>query len=221
MVSPLFMRHNMQTVYLAGPMRGIPLYNFPAFDAARDELTSAGLHVLSPADLDRKAGFDPATLPKDWDWSTLPADFNLQHAVDRDLAAVAKCDAVCMLPGWESSRGAKAEKSVAEWMGKEVFELRPKSRETVLEEAARITSGDRNASYGPPNQDFQRTADMWTGLFQGKLKDGEKFEPQDIAAAMILLKCSRQVHQKKRDNWVDIAGYAYCGNRCDEATATR
>jgi hypothetical protein len=93
--------------------------------------------------------------------------------------------------------------------------------ETILEEAARITSGDRNATYGPPNQDFKRTADMWTGLFRDKLKDGEKFEPQDIAMAMILLKCSRQSHQKKRDNWVDIAGYAYCGNRCDEESDTK
>lgn len=211
--------YNMKTIYLAGPMRGIPLYNFPAFDAAKRELAGRGLYVISPADLDRESGFDPVTLPRNWDWKALPERFCLKQAVQRDLEAVCKCDALCLLPGWENSRGAKAEKSVAEWVGKEVFELYPKQHETILEEAARITSGDRNASYGPPNQDFQRTAEMWTGLFRDKLKDGKKFEPQDIATAMILLKCSRQVHQKKRDNWVDIAGYAYCGNRCDEATA--
>ena len=36
--------------------------------------------------------------------------------------------------------------------------------EDVLEEALRITSGDRNASYGPPDQDFQRTAAMWSAM---------------------------------------------------------
>lgn len=26
----------MKIIYIAGPMKGYPLYNFPAFDAARD-----------------------------------------------------------------------------------------------------------------------------------------------------------------------------------------
>jgi hypothetical protein len=87
----------------------------------------------------------------------------------------------------------------------------------ILEEALSVTSGDRQASYGPPDQDFRRTAGMWTALFGDLLKDGVEFEPFHVAQAMILLKMSRQLHQRKRDNWVDTAGYARCGAICDEA----
>ena len=85
----------------------------------------------------------------------------------------------------------------------------------ILDTAARITRGDRNASYGPPDQDFRRTAGMWSALFGAKLQDGVTFEPRDVAMAMILLKCSRESHQRKLDNWVDIAGYARCGSKCN------
>ena len=90
--------------------------------------------------------------------------------------------------------------------------------EDILETALRITSGDRQNSYGPPAQDFRRTGDMWTALFRDKLKDGESFAPFNVAQAMILLKMSRQLHQRKKDNWIDTAGYARCGAICDEAT---
>jgi hypothetical protein len=87
--------------------------------------------------------------------------------------------------------------------------------EDILDKAARITRGDRQASYGPPDQDFRRTAGMWSALFEVKLKDGVTFEPRDVALAMILLKCSRESHQRKEDNWVDIAGYSRCGSLCN------
>ena len=86
--------------------------------------------------------------------------------------------------------------------------------EDILDTAARITRGDRNASYGPFDQDFRRTAGMWSALFGAKLKDGVTFEARDVAMAMILLKCSRESHQRKQDNWVDIAGYARGGSMC-------
>ncbi len=87
--------------------------------------------------------------------------------------------------------------------------------EDILAEASRITRGSRQAQYGPPDQDFRRTAGMWSSLFISKLKDGVTFESRDVALAMILLKTSRETHQRKRDNWVDIAGYASCGSRCN------
>jgi len=87
--------------------------------------------------------------------------------------------------------------------------------EDILAEASRITRGNRQAQYGPPDQDFRRTAGMWSALFAAKLKEGVTFEPRDVALAMILLKTSRETHQRKRDNWVDIAGYASCGSRCN------
>ena len=62
---------------------------------------------------------------------------------------------------------------------------------------------------------------MWSGLFRDMLKEGVSFEPYHIAQAMILLKMSRQLHQRKRDNWVDTAGYARCGQVCDQAEQER
>jgi len=89
--------------------------------------------------------------------------------------------------------------------------------EDVLEEALRITGGDRMADYGPPDQDFRRTAIMWEQILNTRIKDGQlSILPQDVASCMIALKLSRQTHQSKRDNWTDIAGYARCGNLCQE-----
>lgn len=97
-----------------------------------------------------------------------------------------------------------------------VAEVRAES--SILDEAKAAVTGDRQASYGPPDQDFARTAGMWSALFGDLLRDGVRFEPFHVAQAMILLKMSRQRHQRKRDNWVDAAGYAHCGAICDEVT---
>jgi hypothetical protein len=145
-------------------------------------------------------------LPSDYDWADLnKCEFSLTDAIDRDIAAIKKCDAIYMLRGWESSSGAKAEKALAEWMRLEVLY---EDDVDILEEALRITKGDRNASYGPPDQDFQRTAAMWSAI------KGVPFEAREVALFMVALKLSRETHQRKRDNWVDIAGYARCGSLC-------
>ena len=81
----------------------------------------------------------------------------------------------------------------------------------VLLEAYQITSGDRQSSYGPPDQDFARTAKMWSAL------KGVEFTAAEVAMFMICLKLSRETHQKKRDNRVDIAGYARCLQICRDA----
>jgi hypothetical protein len=211
-------------VYLSGPMRGIPYYNFPAFDDAATVIEqNYDYSVISPADCDRNEGFDPFKLPKDTDWSRFPeGKLKFRQVAMRDLHHVCECDAICLLPGWERSMGAKAELAVAQWLGLKVFlflegdlvDGDPKQAdETILEEALRLTSGDRQNSYGPPEQDFERTAQMWRACF------GWEVESWQVAIAMILLKASRQTHQQKRDNWTDIAGYARCGSRCDKTGA--
>ena len=203
-------------IYIAGPMRGIEKYNFPAFDDAAERLYNEGWDPVNPADLDRAMGYDPDEVHADSDWDQIPESMSMSTIVRKDLDALQQCDALYLLKGWERSKGAKAELAVAMWLGMEIFFEGEEDTELevpeddVLVEALRLTSGDRQASYGPPDQDFRRTADMWTALF------GHKFEPKDVALAMILLKTSRQIHQRKRDNWVDIAGYARCGSICDE-----
>jgi hypothetical protein len=84
--------------------------------------------------------------------------------------------------------------------------------EDILQEALRITTGDRNVQYGDPLQDFTRTAQLWTALF------GRHFSAHEVALAQIALKLSRICWSPgKRDHWVDVAGYARCGHRCTDA----
>jgi hypothetical protein len=103
-------------------MRGYDLYNFPAFDAARDRFTAAGWAVISPADLDRQfEGIDPrldsahaCQVVNGW---TL-ADH--RRVAQRDLDAILSLnadagDALAILPGWERSSGALTEFCCAHW----------------------------------------------------------------------------------------------------------
>jgi hypothetical protein len=94
-------------------MRGIPLFNFPAFDRAAKDLRGRGHEVWSPAENDvEKDGFDPATdQPR-----------GMPHYMARDLPAVCMADAVAVLPGWEKSRGATLEVHVARALDKPVLD---------------------------------------------------------------------------------------------------
>jgi hypothetical protein len=114
----------METVYILGPMRGIPFYNFEAFDTERTHLCLEGHTVFSPADIDRKFGFDAFNLPPDSDWNSIPAGLDLKEIIRRDIEAVQKCTAFVCLDGWEKSSGAKAEKALCDWLG--LKDLTPK-----------------------------------------------------------------------------------------------
>ncbi len=210
-------RTKLPKVYLAGKMRGVPLFNFPAFTAAAEKLRGWGYEVWSPHERDIKEdGFDPVK-----DKPRL-----IKEYMEHDLAAICRCDAVVLLPGWETSWGASLEVHVARQIGLTIYALEERSLRlvvdkpkpmSVLQEADALINGDKNAQYGPPTQDFKRTADMWTGLLQFKLLPGAQLRPQDVAWMMMLLKASRAQHSKKRDNYTDAAGYAGCGWKCEEA----
>jgi hypothetical protein len=208
-------------------MRGYESYNFAAFDEAEDSLIVDGHQPWNPARVDREMGFDAYLLPDNHDWWSLPADLCLEDIAQRDLSALIDCDCIYLLNGWEASAGARAEAAVAYWLRKGfMYQSADTARygvllpsETIgdakptgdiLEEALAITTGDRQAQYGPPDQDFARTATMWQAMF------GWDVSPSQVAMAMICLKLSRQTHQAKRDNWVDIAGYARCGYICQQ-----
>lgn len=91
----------------------------------------------------------------------------------------------------------------------------PEQHESVALEAHHIVHGDRQADYGHPREDFTRQAILWTGLLQHKLADGAFLEPEDIARCMIATKLARDVHSPKRDNRVDMAGYAITLDRLE------
>lgn len=187
-------------IYLAGPMRALPHYNFPAFDEAAARLRALGHEVFDPAEHDESNGFDPATAPADL--MTQPGVF--AHYMSRDLPEVCRSEAVAVLPGWRQSAGARLEVYVAEQVGLLILDavtLAP-ARETILEEAQRLVYGDRGAAYGHPREDYTRTAKLWSALL------GTEVTAAQAALCMIAVKLSRECHQHKRDNLVDVAGYA-------------
>lgn len=92
-------------------------------------------------------------------------------------------------------------------------------RADLLAEALQLITGDRNNSYGPPTQDFRRTAEMMNALGYQRISPDDHtlldILPSDVALIISLVKISRLMHSRtKRDNWTDIAGYAGCGYEC-------
>lgn len=97
-------------------------------------------------------------------------------------------------------------------------------RGDMLDEAKRLIDGDRNNQYGPPTQDFERTAELLTSLgFAHVDANGNVrgLSAWHIALIMMTLKLSRISWQpEKRDSWIDVAGYSGCGYECVETNGT-
>lgn len=104
-------------VYVAGPMTGIPQFNYPAFVDLANALRQRGYDVVSPAELDDPsdkaaalASPDGAMLQYSEGTGKTWGDF---LARDVKLLADDGIEAVVVLPGWEQSRGARLETFVA------------------------------------------------------------------------------------------------------------
>ena len=103
-------------VYCSGPMTGHPDLNRPAFDAAERRLSEQGHFVINPVNISVTFG-TAEELAKSFGALYGHTPFggfgyspSLARAVmDADLAAVRSCDAIYLLRGWETSRGAKRE----------------------------------------------------------------------------------------------------------------
>jgi hypothetical protein len=100
----VWQRDQVRTAYLAGPMRGIEDFNYPLFNAVAAWLTKRGYKIENPAQTDGAVS-ERASQAKN----------PLSVYMERDLADVAKTDAVFVLPGWEDSEGANIEVTIA-WM---------------------------------------------------------------------------------------------------------
>ncbi|MDQ0735314.1 DUF4406 domain-containing protein [Arthrobacter agilis] len=83
------------TLYLAGPMSGLPDFNYPAFHEAAAKLRAAGYTVLNPAE-------NPKPEPETW-----------QGYMRLAIAQLIQADGIALLPGWEVSRGAMVEYTLA------------------------------------------------------------------------------------------------------------
>lgn len=95
-------------IYISGPITGQKNKNKHSFDELSIKLKKLGYEVLNPFDLDFP-GFNPL---EKW-----------EEYMKRDLIELLKCDAVCLLPGWEESRGAKLEVLIAQTLNLKVCRL--------------------------------------------------------------------------------------------------
>jgi len=124
-------RHNgLRTVYCAGKMTGLPGLGFDKFDAARDKLQREGWLVYSPADNDRKNGFDP-------DADTVETSPSQYSEMFRwDIARLLEADAIYMLSNWRDSEGAITEHRIAKAIGLDImYEGRDATRGASLSDA--------------------------------------------------------------------------------------
>lgn len=86
-------------IYLAGPMTGLPNYNYEAFNAEAARLRALGYHVENPAE---------NVHPVDQTWAGY-----MRVALQQMLT----CRAVVLLPNWHLSRGANLENHIATQLG--------------------------------------------------------------------------------------------------------
>ena len=106
-------------LYLSGPMTGLPQQNYPAFHAAAASLRRAGYRVVNPAEL------HPHSRLRRWQatmtaWLTrtpAPALPTWGEYMRAALVGLLRCEAIVLLPGWEHSRGARCEVSLAAELG--------------------------------------------------------------------------------------------------------
>lgn len=130
----------MTIAYLAGPMRGYPLSNFPAFDEAARRLRVGQWDVISPAEHDREIGFDEND-------PTALDGFDLGGALLWDLQQIAtRADVVVLLPGWDRSAGVAAELALARAINLRVYTYHEQGRACRLELLGSTTSEPATAA---------------------------------------------------------------------------
>lgn len=108
------------TAYLGGPMRGLPFFNFPAFDSATADLRLMGWEIHSPAEKDRDV-LDISKCPTGSNEELDAQSFSLAGALAWDFARISESSVVIFLPGWEKSTGCSWEATVAYALSKPVL----------------------------------------------------------------------------------------------------
>jgi len=96
----------MTTLYIAGPMSGLPDSNYPAFTLAATLLRGAGFTVLNPAE------------------NPTPADPTWENWMRLAIGQLVQADGVALLGGWTGSRGALIEEKLARTLGMPRHEYR-------------------------------------------------------------------------------------------------
>jgi hypothetical protein len=91
-------------------MRNFPKLNWPAFAAEAAALRAKGHEVFTPTEFFEAMGVDPEN----------PPEMSQQFIADCLSAAIKEmgsCHAIRLLPSWEKSSGARAERAAAQAIG--------------------------------------------------------------------------------------------------------
>lgn len=80
----------------------------------------------------------------------------------------------------------------------------------ILNEAAEIVTGRARAEYGGAEDSFQQIATGWSLIIDHVVT------AKQVALMMCWMKIAREVNGPKRDNMVDLAGYAALAGRLQQ-----
>lgn len=118
-------------------------------------------------------------------------------------------DAEILLATWIG--GADFIKTLGEQEQKNI----PKTRREILQAAERCVCGDRDASYGGPEDSFALIASLWEPIIRARcVSQGADVNVDAVTVALLMaeLKIARAAtNVGHMDSWVDLAGYAACG----------
>jgi len=99
-------------IYIAGPMRGLPDFNYPTFNQYAQAHRNVGWDVANPVEIGADYG-TPEQINAD------PA--LLAAVVEAELHALETCDAIYLLDGWQNSEGARMELATAIAYGLKIY----------------------------------------------------------------------------------------------------
>lgn len=105
-----------KSIYVAGPMSGLPEFNFPAFFGAQKMLEALGWIVHNPADKPGEGNLDKEAVKTGDHDRAMANGFDFRGAYAWDVLKIIHGDGIYMLKGWEKSPGAFGEWAVAKAM---------------------------------------------------------------------------------------------------------
>jgi hypothetical protein len=110
-------------IYVAGKMRGLPDFGHQAFRDAAEQLRNDGHTVFNPIE-EGEMLFGDQTYKNNPTGDESVAGIDGRVVFLNDLNFIcSRADAVALLPNWIDSKGAIAEKAVAEALGLSVIYL--------------------------------------------------------------------------------------------------
>lgn len=100
----------MKRIYISGAISGLPRNEYiKCFADAEDKLVKRGYKVCNPTKL----------LPSKHLWVYHIIGYKLTLLYD--IWHLLNCDGICMIDGWQWSKGARLEKNIADVFGLEII----------------------------------------------------------------------------------------------------